>query len=59
MWGEALVDGAIWQMARIPSKPWSDVQMATEHKSRFDRAIANARNRDLQQINLRVKPRAF
>lgn len=58
-WADALADGAIWQLARIPSKPWSDAQMALEHKTRFDRAIVNARTRDLQQINLRVQGRAF
>lgn len=58
-WADALVDGAVWRLARIPDKSWSNLALAKEHKARFDRAIANAKTRDLRQINLRVKMRGF
>jgi hypothetical protein len=58
-WADALADGAIWYLADIPNKHWSDAALAQTHKIRFDRAIANARVRDLRQINLRVRPRGF
>jgi hypothetical protein len=58
-WADALVDGTIWYLADIPNKHWSDPALAQVHKARFDRAIANAKTRDLRQINLRVQPRGF
>ena len=58
-WGGAIVDGAIWHLARVPSKPWSDIQMAQEHKQRFDRATAQARIRDTRQCEMRVALRRF
>jgi hypothetical protein len=58
-WADALVDGAVWKLASIPNKHWSDDQRAMFHKIRFDRAIANARTRDLRQIDLHVQMRAF
>ena len=58
-WADALVDGAVWRLARIPDKSWSNLALANEHKARFDRAIANAKTRDLRQINLRVNMRGF
>ena len=54
-WADALVDGAIWHLARIPGKDWTDVEMAQVHKARFDRAVSNARVRDVRQIDRRVR----
>ncbi len=58
-WADALVDGAVWYLASIPNKHWSDASLARDSKARFDRAIANAKARDLRQINLRVRMRGF
>ena len=58
-WADTLVDGAVWRIASIPGKSWSDASLALFHKQRFDRAKANALTRDLRQIELRVRPHAF
>lgn len=54
-WAEALVDGAVWRLARIPGKSWSNLELAHLHKTRFDRQIANARVRDVRQVDRRVR----
>lgn len=54
-WAEDIVEGALWSLTRIPHKPWSDDKLAQIHKIRFDRAIANARVRDVRQLNPRVR----
>jgi len=56
-WADELVSGAIYRLARIPGKHWTDMTLAQYHKTLFDRGIANAKARDLRQIKLRVKPR--
>jgi hypothetical protein len=58
-WADALVDGAIWRISRIPGKSWTSMELAALAKQRFDRAKANAKTRDLRQIELRVQPVSF
>lgn len=58
-WADTLVDGAVWKLASIPNKHWSDLALAQHRKVLFDRAIANAKARDLRQIKLRMALEAF
>ena len=58
-WADAIVSGVIYRLASIPNKGWSDQALAMLERQRFDRAIANAKNRDLRQIPLRVRARPF
>jgi len=58
-WGEAIVDGAIWRLAQIPEKTWSDKSRAAQHKMLYDRAKANAIRRTKQYVPLRVQQKGF
>ena len=54
-WADDIVDGAIWHLARIPHKSWTNHDLAQLHKIRFDRAIANARVRDVRHLDQCVR----
>lgn len=56
-WADPLVSGAIYRLAQIPNKGWSDFELARYHKQLHDRDLANARARDFQGVNLRVQMR--
>jgi len=56
-WQDAIVNGAIYRVAQIPNKGWSDMQLAQYHKQLHDRAIANARVRDVRGVRQNVKMR--
>ena len=58
-WGDAIVSGAVYRLARIPHKAWSDDKLALYHKMIFDRAKANARRREYRDISKHIKPRGF
>lgn len=58
-WREDIMRGAIWRLAEIPNKSWSDQNLAMLERQRFDRAMANARTRDLRRIPQRVQMRRF
>lgn len=53
-WADTIVDGAIWNLANIPHKSWSNLERAQYHKARFDRAAVNARVRDVRQVPQRI-----
>lgn len=57
VWQDAIVSGAIYRLTQIPNKGWSDFQLAQYHKQLHDRAIANAKVRNYQGVNLRVRMR--
>ena len=57
MWQDAVISGAIHRVAQIPNKGGSDMSLAQYHKQLHDRAIANARVRDLQGVNQHVQMR--
>jgi len=40
----ALADGAIARLMLIPGKPWTDLNTGADKRSRFEAAMANARN---------------
>lgn len=43
-WFEALLDGTLFRLYGTPSKPWSDVKLATYHGTRFRQSINRARD---------------
>ena len=56
-WADAIVSGAIAQLAMIPGKEWSDVAMAGMHKGLYEKAITNARIRDFRGVHRMVRQR--
>ena len=56
-WQDAIISGAIYRMAQIPGKDWTNAELAQYHKRLHDRAIANARTWQLQNAGLRVQMR--
>lgn len=58
-YADAIVDGAVWQLARAGGTPWSDAALAATHKARFDREIANARVRDVRGVDVRAAMQVF
>jgi hypothetical protein len=58
-WADVLVSGTIAQLAMIPGKDWSDVNLATMHKAIFERAISNTRIRDTRGVQMSAQLRPF
>lgn len=57
--GETITSGAVYRLARIPGKAWTNPDVSVHHKHLFERGIARARVRDFRNIPLRVSPRPF
>lgn len=58
-WRDALVDGAIYMLARIPRKPWTSVKVSQERRFEFYRQInqaARERINDGGQTHTRMRP---
>jgi hypothetical protein len=53
-WADALVSGAIWRVARIPGKDWSNADLASAHRLIYEQGVTNARIRDFRSVPLRV-----
>jgi hypothetical protein len=58
-YGDAIIDGALYRLRKIPGKPWSDPTLAELSRANFERGIAKARVRDYREIPLRVRPVYF
>jgi hypothetical protein len=56
-WADTIVSGAIAQLAMTPGKEWSDIALAGMHKGLYERAITNARIRDLRGVRMAVRQR--
>ena len=54
---DAIISGAIHKVAQVPNKGWSDPQLAQYHKQLHDRAISNARVKDVQGVKQSVRMR--
>lgn len=52
---DVLVSGAVYRIARIPGKDWTNPALAEEHRLIYERAIANARIRDFRGVPLAVR----
>jgi hypothetical protein len=58
-WADVLVSGTVAQLAMIPGKDWSDVNLATMHKAIFERAITNTRIRASRGVHMIAQQRPF
>ena len=56
-WADAFVSGAIYRIARIPGKEWSNPELAAVHKSFYEQAVTDARIRDFRNVPLIVRQR--
>ncbi len=44
-WREAIVDGCLWHLMRMPGKSWSNPEMALHHRAEFYRQVNDARRK--------------
>lgn len=58
-WADAFVSGAIFRIARVPNKEWTNPEQAALHKNIYEQAVTNARIRDFRNIDLHVSMRRF
>ena len=56
-WADALVSGTVALVASMPDKDWTDLALAGMHKGLYERAITNARIRDLRGVRMAVRQR--
>jgi hypothetical protein len=56
---DPIVSGAVWRLARVPGKEWTNPETAAYHHRLFERGIVDARVRDHRNTTLRVAQRAF
>ena len=56
---DPIVSGAIWRLARVPGKAWSDPEIAMYHHRLFEKGITDARVRDHRNVSLSVSQRGF
>jgi hypothetical protein len=57
--GRSIACGAIWRLAIIPGKEWSNPEVAMYYKSEFYKHMDAARGRDTRRVNLRIAPVGF
>ncbi len=58
-YAEAIADGALCRLMKMPRQPWSDINLAGIHDRDYERAVHHAANRDFAQTapaQRRVKP---
>lgn len=56
-WADAFISGAIYRIARIPGKEWTNPELAAVHKNFYEQAVTDARIRDFRNVQLHVKQR--
>ena len=57
--GRSIVCGAIYRLALIPGKEWSNPELAVYYKSEFYKHATDAKGRDTRRTNLRAKMVGF
>ena len=57
--GRSIACGAIWRLAIIPGKEWSNPETAMYYKTEFYKHMDVARGRDTRRVNLRIAPVGF
>jgi hypothetical protein len=57
--GRSIACGAIWKLAAIPNKEWSDTELSMYYRNLFYRHIEDAKGRDTRRANLRVNNVGF
>ncbi len=58
-WADILVNGAVAQLAIMPGKEWSDMNLATMHKALYEQAVTKTRIREYRGVQLTVRQRPF
>jgi chromosome segregation and condensation protein ScpB len=58
-WADILVNGTVAQLAIMPGKEWSDMNLAAMHKILYEQAITKTRIRDSRGVQLMVRQRPF
>ena len=58
-WADVIISGAIYMLAMMPNKEWSDTALAALHKGLFEQAITKTRIRDSRGVQLAVRQRPF
>ena len=57
--GRSIACGAIYKLASIPNKEWTNPEVAMYYKGEFYRHMDQAKGRDTRRVNLRVKAQGF
>jgi len=57
--GRCISYGAISRLAEVPGKEWSNPELASYYRSKFDMDADMAKSRDYRRVNLRVGSRSF
>ena len=59
-WADVLISGTIGKLARIPGKDWTDPVLSDTHRAVYERAITDARIRDMRGVEMgaRMRPAA-
>ena len=58
-WADAIVSGAIAQLARVPNKEWSNPDLAVYHTMQFDYSVSTARVRGSRNTPQRIATPAW
>jgi hypothetical protein len=58
-WADVLVNGTVAQLAIMPGKEWSDMNLASMHKILYEQAVTKTRIRDSRGVQLMVRQRPF
>jgi hypothetical protein len=58
-WADVLASGAVYRLARVPGKEWSNPDLAAMHKNLYEQGVTNARIRDLRNVQKKVQMRPF
>jgi len=57
--GREIACGAIAELAAIPGKAWTSLDIAMMHKQKFYKGVNDARVRDLRSVPMRVRAQNF
>lgn len=56
-WADVLVSGTVGRLARLPGKDWTDPTLSEIHRAVYERAITDARIRDMRGVEMGVRMR--
>jgi hypothetical protein len=57
--GRSIACGAIYRLALIPGKEWTNPELGAYYKAEFHRHISEAKGRETRRVNLRAKMVGF
>jgi hypothetical protein len=56
-YADVLASGAVYRLAKVPGKEWSNPELAAMHKNLYEQGVTNARIRDFRNVPLMAKQR--